>query len=373
MQKIFITKLIKTEFLLLFFLLPISLLAQLATINLPPFIADDSAKVWEVKTGLAYCEGPVVDFDGNLYFSEQSTGIIWKVTPDNVAIKWRTGVNTPNGLDISWDGYILCCERYQITKIDKNGKVVQTIVQDQSYGNINDLTLSSKGNIFFTNNANDFFFYSPTIGVKRYSGYNVNGIELIEERNCIFLNMCNNNKVVKCSINSDETININSMKTIISNILVPDGITVDSNYNIYIASYQEGKIFVYDSTGKQLGFIELKQNPSIRGNVSNCVFGGSDNKTLYITGNGGAYKINLKIAGRKRPDLLTFVNKYKVFGKNIITFKNSKYSSYNLLGKVIVSPYLLNNNYSIHLSSGIYIISYQNVNHNYKTSFYIKQ
>jgi hypothetical protein len=37
------------------------------------------------------------------------------------------------------------------------------------------------------------------------------------------------------------------------------------------------------------------------GNASNCVFGGSDNKTLFITGDGGAYKIPLKIAGRKRP------------------------------------------------------------------------
>lgn len=37
------------------------------------------------------------------------------------------------------------------------------------------------------------------------------------------------------------------------------------------------------------------------GNASNVVFGGPDRKTLYITGDGGLYKVPMKVAGRTRP------------------------------------------------------------------------
>jgi hypothetical protein len=38
------------------------------TIDLPTSLADQTAKVEYVKTGLAYCEGPAVDKNGNLFF-----------------------------------------------------------------------------------------------------------------------------------------------------------------------------------------------------------------------------------------------------------------------------------------------------------------
>jgi hypothetical protein len=42
-------------------------------IDLPTAIADKTAKVESIKTGLAYCEGPAVDKDGDLFFSEGSS------------------------------------------------------------------------------------------------------------------------------------------------------------------------------------------------------------------------------------------------------------------------------------------------------------
>jgi hypothetical protein len=83
----------------------------------------------------------------------------------------------------------------------------------------------------------------------------------------------------------------------------PDGLTLDANYNVYIASNSGsiGSIIVYDSSGNQLGSIAMRQDNSPSGNASNCVFGGQDNKTLYITGDSGAYKIQLKVPGRVKP------------------------------------------------------------------------
>jgi gluconolactonase len=285
------------------FLLQIGARAQIATVNLPSSIADAGVQVQPVKTGLGYSEGPLVDANGNLYFAEQNAGIFWKVTPAGISSQWRTNINTPNGMDISTDGYILCCESQRITKVDSNGKVIETVTQNQSYGLINDFSLNSKGAMFFTNNSNALFYRSAAGSVTTFSNYNVNGIEWIEERNCIYLNMGSANRVARYTMKTDGTIDLAARRDIIPSVRGPDGLTVDADYNLYIASYGEGKFFVYDSTGKLLGDITMKQGSSTTGNAANCAFGGPDNKTLYLTGNGGAYKINLKVAGRKRPDL----------------------------------------------------------------------
>lgn len=47
-----------------------------------------------------------------------------------------------------------------------------------------------------------------------------------------------------------------------------------------------------------LGYIQMTQLNSTEGNVSNCIFGGPGNRTLYITGYGGAYKVDLRVPGR---------------------------------------------------------------------------
>jgi hypothetical protein len=61
--------------------------------------------------------------------------------------------------------------------------------------------------------------------------------------------------------------------------------------------------------GTQLGRIALRKQSGIydsvnsqgrtgkQGNADNCVFGGPDMKTLYITGDGGLFSIPLKIPG----------------------------------------------------------------------------
>jgi hypothetical protein len=51
---------------------------------------------------------------------------------------------------------------------------------------------------------------------------------------------------------------------------------------------------IYDS-------VKSSNRVGIASNADNCVFGGADLKTLYITGDGGLYSIQLKIPGRPRP------------------------------------------------------------------------
>ncbi|MBX8631470.1 MAG: SMP-30/gluconolactonase/LRE family protein [Thermoplasmata archaeon] len=58
----------------------------------------------------------------------------------------------------------------------------------------------------------------------------------------------------------------------------PDGITVDSEGNLYVAHWGGSGVSVWNSEGKNIGFIEI---PAL--NVSSCSFGGPDLEDLYIT------------------------------------------------------------------------------------------
>jgi gluconolactonase len=165
---------------------------------------------------------------------------------------------------------------------------------------INDLSISSAGAMFFTNwDGNNVYYRSPEGVVKKYSGYRTtNGIEWIEEKKILFLNQDGTDSVYRYEVNADGTLKNEKRFAAVKE---PDGITTDVNGNVYVASWMDGKIQVFDSTGIEKGSITVKGDNNQNGNTSNCVFGGAENKTLYITGDGGAYKIQLKIAGRKRP------------------------------------------------------------------------
>lgn len=63
------------------------------------------------------------------------------------------------------------------------------------------------------------------------------------------------------------------------------GSAVDSKGIVYIA---DGEVYVFDPSGKQIGMIKVPERPG------SLIFGGENNKTLYITGETSLYSINLK-------------------------------------------------------------------------------
>jgi gluconolactonase len=76
-----------------------------------------------------------------------------------------------------------------------------------------------------------------------------------------------------------------------------DGLTVDSNGNLYITS--RIGIQVFDPQGKPLGVMRSPQ--LIPEQPSNCVFGGKDRKTLYITARKSLYALPMEAAGHVFP------------------------------------------------------------------------
>ncbi len=80
---------------------------------------------------------------------------------------------------------------------------------------------------------------------------------------------------------------------------VPDGMTIDSEDNLYVCFFGGSHVLDLDKNGKLIKEIKVSSK-----NVSSCVFGNDDLKTLYITtamdenGNGGyLYKYENNIEG----------------------------------------------------------------------------
>ncbi|MDB5051791.1 MAG: SMP-30/Gluconolaconase/LRE-like region-containing protein [Fibrobacteres bacterium] len=285
--------------------------------TLPADLADPAAKVLGAMNkapnngrNLGYSEGPACDAEGNLYFTEDNAGSgnIWKLTTAGQTSNFYNGSGLPNGLDFDSSGKLYSAEKGGIAVYEKSGAASRTMLPMNPTLNagyrVNDLSLASNGAMWFTNHAqgNQFFYRSPAGKVTTYESSNPlgmtipNGIEYIEEKKMLLVLSDGDKKAYRFDVADDGTI---SNKTTFATIAEPDGLTLDEKGNIYLCSYNDGIIYVYaPAGGAAIGKITVGGKS---GNVVNCIFGGADGKTLFMTGNGGAYKLQMKVGGRKRP------------------------------------------------------------------------
>jgi sugar lactone lactonase YvrE len=301
------------------------------TVTLPQSLAETGVTVQRASTATPklnqWGEGPAVAQNGTLFFSEQNAGSIWKVSPTGTMTRLITIGNYSNGLDFNpVTRRLVVCEKAQITERDTaTGAIQKTITQDAANawtqggsGGSNDLTFASNGDLFFTCWTQHLYFHSNDGSIDKdwnfpasYGTCQWNGIEYIEEKGFIYACQYGKNRVVTFKVNSStHLIDTGTMKQFGPTIYSPDGITVDSNYNVYVCNNSSqgtypNSVVVLDSTGALIGSIKMTQASSSA--AVNCVFGnsmfggGPNPHTLYITGDSGAFKVQLKVAGRVRP------------------------------------------------------------------------
>lgn len=282
-------------------------------VNLPASLAAPGAQVVDVHVGLSYSEGVAVDPDGNVFFSEDpdvDNGRIWKITPQGVKSVYKDPSRGSNGLEFDNEGRLHICMHDSLLRVEKDGKVtvLHASTPSASIGRVNDLSINSAGAVFFTNlNGNTLFFRNTSgqITTKTFSG--VNGVEWIEEKSIVYVA---SGGLQKCKVDNATGALSDCAVFAGGTDGATDGLTTDVQGNVWHANWSLGKVFVSDSTGKELGSISIDAAPvaapkrsssGAMGNTDNCHFGGPDNKTLFITGDGGLYKIDLLVAGRNRP------------------------------------------------------------------------
>ncbi len=290
------------------------------TAVLPDSIMAPGTKITWVKKMIAYCEGPSVDAAGNLFFTEQRSRStqewpIWKINPANPADTGKVFLSNSsqaNGMNFDSHWRLTAAQNGKVTRYDSNAAptVVAVSGQGADFGLANDLSIASNGSFYFTDLNTSIFFVDSTgkLKVAYANAQGANGVELVEEKGLVYINEGFSNQVRRYHINPDGSLS-NPEKYV--DQTGPDGLTIDSHGNFYVCSYTLGTLNVFNAAGQKIGMITMtaKGNydtfPGAEANTSNCAFGGPDGKTLYITGDGGVYSIQLKIPGRRSPGFPT--------------------------------------------------------------------
>ncbi len=258
-------------------------------------------------------EGPVWA-NGALYFSDFtfSTGF-----PSRIQKLNTSGMTTfiddagSNGLSLARDGSLLAAthkykgvSRYQFG--DKTRVTLVDSYADNPFNSPNDLIETLDGTIYFT----DPSFQSaaapggqPLMGVYRIAvdgsvalvdgSLNYpNGIVLSPAEDILYVNGGSGDKGVLRAYPLVDG-QPQAGRDILTDLETADGMTVDCHGNLYITEHTAQRLRVVSPTGEPLAVIHTDAN------ITNAVFGGDEGKTLYVTGAGAVWSVDLDVTGAR--------------------------------------------------------------------------
>ena len=283
----------------------------------------------EIAATVAFTEGPTVDTEGNVYFTETTFNRIMKLSTDGKLAVFRENSNAANGMVFDAQGRLVVCEggdkkpgsRPRVTRIDvKTGKV--EVLADsfgaQPLSQPNDVTIDSKGRIYFTDFADPVAVYriDPDGKVSRLLAppqiQKPNGLMISPDDKTLYLVEANRSEkgarmIRAYDLQPDGT--VRNMR--VFHNFYPgrsaDGICIDVKGNLYAAAglnrLRPGTetldtktgVYVFAPNGKLLKFIPIPEDT-----ITNCAFGGPENKTLYVTAGKTLFKIQNDIPGTGR-------------------------------------------------------------------------
>lgn len=300
----------------------------------PDPIFEPGAKLTVLAAKDSAGEGPAWDPELGVLTSGH-TGHIHRLAPDGTSSVWREKAGT-NGLLFDRQGRLVACEPVQrrVTRTARDGKV--TVLTDsfggKKYNQPNDLTIDSKGRIYFSdprygprddmqqrdaagNTIEGVYRIDPDGSVHRVIGREVeraNGVLVSADDKYLFVADNNNGvggarKLWRFDLKADGTVGEKKLLYDWGTGRGPDGVKQDAKGRLYVAgglnrpsppaepaADVKGGIYVIDpADGKKLAFLPVPTDE-----VTNCAFGGADRKTLYVTGGGVLYSTRTTTPGR---------------------------------------------------------------------------
>ncbi len=241
----------------------------------------------------SFLEGPSFDKDGNLWLVDVAWGRLFRVSPTGdieVACQYD---GEPNGLVFHRDGFGVIADHYHgLMRLDPaDGHVEPLLVRNanERFRGTNDLTYASNGDLYFTDQGtSDLIDRSGRVFCLRADGAldlicehlpSPNGLVLNLEENILFVSLTRDNAIWRMRLNDGGRADQVGRLIRLSGGTGPDGMALDDDGNILVCHVGFGAIWIFSPTGEPLYRINSCNGAA----VSNCAFGGPDNRTLYIT------------------------------------------------------------------------------------------
>ncbi len=266
------------------------------------------ATVEKLADGFRFTEGPAVDKEGNVYFTDQPNDRILKWSVDGQLSVFHENGGRANGLYFDKAGNLPSCSDMdnELWSIDMNGNktVLVSGYDGKKLNGPNDLWVHPDGGIYFTDPlyARDYWTRDPEMQQDGQHLYYLspdykqlvrvddqlekpNGIIGTPDGKLLYVADIQADKTYVYSIQPDGSLTNKKLFAEMGS----DGMTIDSEGNIYVTGRG---VTVFNPAGEKILHIPVEA-----GWTANVCFGGKDNKTLFITASEYLYSIKMNVSG----------------------------------------------------------------------------
>lgn len=253
---------------------------------------------WQlVAEGFKFTEGPAVDAEGQVYFTDIPNNRIHKIGLDDKVSVFAENTANTNGLMFGPDGLLYGCRNgdKQIVTYDAKAQV-KIIVEEV---NSNDLVVAGDGGIYFTDPPGGRVWYINPKREKKVvaEGIRPNGIILWPDQGTLVVTEAMEPILWTYRVERDGSLMNKDRYYGPLQVLpgasgpVSDGMKVDSVGRLYVTT--RAGLQIFDPTGR-LGGTILKPH---FGPLSNVCFGGKNLDTLYVTAGDKVFKRKTQATG----------------------------------------------------------------------------
>ncbi|MBI5759178.1 MAG: SMP-30/gluconolactonase/LRE family protein [Planctomycetales bacterium] len=253
---------------------------------------------WQlVAEGFKFTEGPAVDADGRVYFTDIPNNRIHKTELDGKVSVFVENSQRTNGLMFGRDGKLYGCQAGTKRVVAFDSKGEPTTVAEEIEGN--DLVVNGNGGIYVTEPPKNRVWYISPTREKRIvaEGFRPNGVILWGDEGTLVVTDSDAPHLWTFRVEPDG--NLTCKERYYHPLQIPsgrdkpgsDGMTVDAQGRLYVAT--AAGLQMFDPTGR-LGGTILKPQP---GSLSNACFGGPKLDTLYVTAGDKVFRRKTQATG----------------------------------------------------------------------------
>lgn len=259
-----------------------------------------------------FTEGPTVNAEGVVFFTDQPNNKIWQYGTDGSLSVFMEEAGRSNGMYFDPDGNLITCadEKNEIWSISPQGEitVLMTDHEGSRLNGPNDLWVDAQGNIYFTDPFyerkywwhggpevfGEYLYFlpkgasQPEVIDKDYE--KPNGIIGTSDGKRLYVADIDADKTYRYDINPDASLTNRQLFVAQGS----DGMILDERGNLYLTG-SDG-VTVYSPTGEKIAQIPVDEEWT-----GNICFAGVDQRTLFITASKSVYTLKMNVAGAKRP------------------------------------------------------------------------
>jgi gluconolactonase len=260
-----------------------------------------------VARQFAFTEGPAVDRQGNIFFTDQPNDQIWKYDLAGKLSVFLSPAGRANGMYFDKKGYLIACAdaQGQLWSIAPNGTktVLLDNVAGQQLNGPNDVWVAPKGGLYFTDPyykrdywpatrpapiAQNVYYLAPGAAQPvtiETTLRKPNGLIGTPDGRTLYIADIEANKTYRYRLGADGQL-------LDKQLFVEqgsDGMTLDERGNVYLTG--QG-VTIYSPAGQRLAHLDVPANWT-----ANLCFGGKDMRTLFITASEAVFTVPMRVRG----------------------------------------------------------------------------